>query len=575
MSCFRQYDFFKGFFQNESEERRLEVRPLHWKACPPPQDTTHPHLLARQALQVLCSLPEGQNLKDSVDSALKGGDAALLLALDASLDYLGLLDLQRRLKVGLVSRARGEGDNKRLSHALDDIARFCLGESRLHGTKGELREDFSGKQGPGNDTEFTPLSLDESRLLLFEARDALQESLALRRKDLGSDHHTELTATLDLLLACATALARLGGVARTRRRLDDARALYEESIRIRRGARNPAGLDSAETGFALVRLGGTLDAQGQSAQAAGACQEGLRILEREYGSGGQLEATVASYAVFGRAPDAAHVADKAPPPLEAHNDDQGVEVGWALADLAGCFRARGDLVQSRAYLEKSLKILWPDWAVAGDEPSPSPGPIAIKSDSLEMGDLMAAVADVYYALGVAATEKPANAPAGDAAPVPPPKPPVAEDFKSAVRCYKLSLSARARSPGCDELVIANTWTSLARALTAVGDVADVLNCWRRIVTIKGRRLGGDHVEVAEASERLADLLVAEGRGPEAHVCYQDALRIRRLHAPEGDPEVSRLQDKCSRASAMCAATPIPQADVKEAQTKPAGKGIAS
>jgi tetratricopeptide (TPR) repeat protein len=379
------------------------------------------------------------------------------------------------------------------------------------------------------------------RVELWQRRQLLERSLAIREACLGPDH-----------LDVAQSLNDLGGVLRELGELPAARDVYRRALAIREARLGPDHLDVADSVAGLGLVVGNL---GDLPAARKAHERALAIREAHLGPDHPRVAQSLSplgnvLRELGDLPAARKVLERALAIREARHGPDDPRVAGSLANLGFVLHDLGELPAARDTHQRAL-------AIRETRLGPAHRDTAYSLTNLgavlrELGDLEHARPLLEQALAVFEAR------------LGPDNPDVAMgldnlgllladlgELAAARDAFVRSLSICKTRLGADHPDTARSLSNLALVLRAQSDLDGARGLLERALSIREARRGPDHPDTARTLNNLADLLRAQGDLNRARNLLERALAIRERRLGADHPDTARSrQDLAAVVAAL-------------------------
>ncbi|MBD2428168.1 tetratricopeptide repeat protein [Phormidium sp. FACHB-1136] len=389
----------------------------------------------------------------------------------------------------------GDGTNARLLLSLPDTGTYWIGAFSLNpGEKGLYQ--LTVQSGMADWEQMERLSeanrLNTQGLELVntgrygEAEPAFQESLKIRREQLG-DHHPDV----------ATSLSNLASSYHLQGRYGEAEPLFQESLTIfheQLGDRHPTVATSLNNLASLYRD------QGRYGEAKPLHQEALSIRREQLGDrhpdvASSLSNLARLYQDEGRYEEAELFFQEALSIFREQLDDRHPTVATSVNNLAELYREQGRYGEAEPLHQEALSIR-----------------------RERLGNRHPDVAQSLSNLALLYSEQ--------------------GRYVEAEPLYQEALSIRREQLGDRHPSVAQSLNSLAALYFLKGRYGEAAPLFQESLSIGRERLGSRHPDVAQSLSNLALLYTEQGFYVEAEPLYQEALSIRRERMGERHPDVA-------------------------------------
>ncbi|KAJ1488192.1 Tetratricopeptide repeat-domain-containing protein, partial [Baffinella frigidus] len=99
-------------------------------------------------------------------------------------------------------------------------------------------------------------------------------------------------------------------------------------------------------------------------------------------------------------------------------------------------------------------------------------------------------------------------------------------FAEALEMHHISVSARSRAYGPDDVDVANTYNNMAAIYEKQGQYVEALELYEKSQAIMIKARGHDYVAVARTYGNMADVYYKQGKNTEAQVLFEKSKEIR-------------------------------------------------
>ncbi|MBD2429177.1 tetratricopeptide repeat protein [Phormidium sp. FACHB-1136] len=390
----------------------------------------------------------------------------------------------------------GEGTNARLVLSLSKTGIYQVGALSVNpGETGRYR--LTVKPGTMADLERVEQLAEATRLnaqsaelyrdgRYGEAEPLLQESLAIRREQLG-DSHPDVAQSLN----------NLAELYRSQGRYKEAETLFQQALAIRREQLSDSHPDVAQS---LNNLAGLYRSQGRYREAEPFLREALMILREQFGdSHPDVAQSLNNLAVLhqeqGRYGEAETLLQQALAIRREQLGESHLSVATSLLNLAGLYQAQGLLHEAETLLQQALVI----YREQLGENHPS---VATSINNL---------AELYRAQG---------------------------RYEEAEPLHQQALAIRQEQLGASHPAVIISILNLAGLYWQQGRYGEAETFAQQALAISQRQLGRSHPDVAASLNSLAVIYQEQGRYGEAETLFQQALAIRREQLGEIHPDVA-------------------------------------
>ncbi|MFH7245095.1 MAG: tetratricopeptide repeat protein [Spirulina sp.] len=408
--------------------------------------------------------------------------------------FLGLTDSTGELLAS--DDNSGEGTNARLTLSLTETGTYGIGVLSLN--SGEIgRYNLTLQPGTVADVERTEQLAEAARLnaqglelyragRYGEAEPLFQQSLAIRRQQLGDSH-----------LDVATSLNNLAELYRMQGHHREAEPLFQESLAI---YRQQLGDSHPDVATSLNNLALLYRIQGRYGEAEPLLQESLAIYRQQLGDSHPDVATSLNnlaelYRMQGRHREAEPLFQESIATYRQQLGDSHPNVATSLNNLAVLYRIQGRYGEAEPLYQESLAIF-----------------------RQQLGD---SHLDVATSLNNLAVLYRIQGRYGEADPL-----------------YQQSLVIRRQQLGDSHPDVATSLNNLALLYQYQGRYEEAAPLFQQSLAIYRQQLGDSHPDVATSLNNLALLYEAQGRYGEAEPLYQQSLAIFRQQLGDSHPNVA-------------------------------------
>jgi len=322
-----------------------------------------------------------------------------------------------------------------------------------------------------------------------EAKDLEERALAIRERELGSDHPD----VAECLNALGDVYDNFGDYARSA-------AVRERSLSIRERALGP---DHRDTAMSLHGLAASYVYQARYVEAQTLYERSVDVFERAVGPDSPNLATALSnlanvHVYQARYADALPLYERALSIMERAFGSEAPDVAFGVYGLADVHYCLGHLDESKRYNERALSI----W-------ERSFGP-----DHQYVSFPVEALGNIHARRGESDVAEP---------------------------LFKRAIAIRERALGPDHPQVAIPLTTIADFYRDQGRYDDARANYERAIAIRERALGAEHSLLAASLAGLAAMDERQGRTADAIALYERALKIRERALVAGHPDIVEVR----------------------------------